>query len=131
MDTSEQYIKMCEKAEEIQARVLLLGICEPEYLHTCGADVSSEGDWFHQHIWLPRQDQLQEMVNELPEWQKHIINRLYAFADFVHKEPYLPKHFKDIEKDEACHFFTSMEQLWLAFVMKEKYNKIWYGEDWK
>ncbi len=26
--------------------------------------------------------------------------------------------------------FTSMEQLWLAFVMKEKYNKVWDGEEW-
>jgi hypothetical protein len=24
----------------------------------------------------------------------------------------------------------SWEQLWLAFVMKEKYNKVWNGEDW-
>ena len=25
---------------------------------------------------------------------------------------------------------ASMEQLWLAFVMKEKYNKVWNGENW-
>jgi hypothetical protein len=25
---------------------------------------------------------------------------------------------------------ASPEQLWLAFVMKEKYNKVWNGEDW-
>ena len=25
---------------------------------------------------------------------------------------------------------SSMEQLWLAFVMKSKYNKTWNGEDW-
>ena len=24
----------------------------------------------------------------------------------------------------------SMEQLWLAFVMKENYNKVWSGNDW-
>ena len=24
----------------------------------------------------------------------------------------------------------SMEQLWLAFVMKDKYKKVWNGEDW-
>jgi len=23
-----------------------------------------------------------------------------------------------------------MEQLWLAFVMKEKHNKTWNGKDW-
>ena len=25
----------------------------------------------------------------------------------------------------------SMEQLWFAFVMKEKYGKVWDGESWK
>ena len=24
----------------------------------------------------------------------------------------------------------SMEQLWMAFYMKEKYNKVWNGEKW-
>jgi len=27
--------------------------------------------------------------------------------------------------------FNSMEQLWLAFVMKEKFDKVWNGEDWE
>ena len=26
---------------------------------------------------------------------------------------------------------ASMEQLWLAFVMKEKFNKTWDGEKWE
>jgi len=30
----------------------------------------------------------------------------------------------------GMHRHDSMEQLWLAFVMKEKYNKIWNGENW-
>jgi hypothetical protein len=25
----------------------------------------------------------------------------------------------------------SMEQIWLAFIMKEKNGKIWNGEDWE
>ena len=28
-------------------------------------------------------------------------------------------------------FFDSMEQLWLAFVMKKKYGKVWNGEEWE
>lgn len=28
------------------------------------------------------------------------------------------------------HWLISMEQLWLAFVMKELYNKQWDGEKW-
>lgn len=26
--------------------------------------------------------------------------------------------------------FESLNELWLAFVMKEKYHKIWTGEEW-
>ena len=26
--------------------------------------------------------------------------------------------------------FSSFEQLWLVFVMKEKYGKTWNGQDW-
>jgi len=28
------------------------------------------------------------------------------------------------------HIFNTGEQLWLAFVMKEKYDKVWNGDDW-
>lgn len=132
MDTSEQYIKMR------LAAIPDMGMGVPPYnishFYTNEVWVDTKGDWYYttliDAIQLERQDQLQEMVNEIPEYPKHIINRLYDFADFVHKKPYLPKRFKDIEKDEACHFFASMEQLWLAFVMKEKYSKVWDGKNW-
>ncbi len=29
------------------------------------------------------------------------------------------------------HSITSMEQLWLAFVMKEKHGKTWDGNQWE
>lgn len=29
------------------------------------------------------------------------------------------------------HIFTTWEQLWLAFTMKERFNKVWNGEDWE
>ncbi len=137
MDTSETYIKMCD-CEEIQEQWKTIPYQVPERnpLDTFKYNQTDQlGNFIYTtpqgNIWLPRQDQLQEMVNDLPESPKHIINRLYDFADFVHKKPYLPRRFKDIEKDEACHFFASMEQLWLAFVIKEKYNKVWDGEKWK
>ena len=72
MDTSEEYVKMCEEVKEIQEirknkRPLLF------------ADIWEKGDWIanpklekvwvkssnkisSKLIWLPRQDQLQEMV---------------------------------------------------------------------
>ena len=131
MDTSKEYIRMCEKADEIQeARIprkddiLLHDICpkcmletevhpNPMYMHTC-----EHCKWNGNYrdllfIWLPRQDQLQEMVND-----NNITALLQDFISWLSKQCNLPMH------------MTSMEQLWLAFVMKEKYNKTWDGKEW-
>jgi len=60
-------------------------------------------------VWLPRQDQLQKIVDlEIP----FII---YEFNKFI---------IDGIKKDYTTQF-DSMEQLWLSFVMKEKYRKVW------
>ena len=78
-------------------------------------------------IWLPRQDQLQEMVPEYSHF-----GLVGAFYDFV----FCPQNPDRTKGDEAKYVkdypkqFTSMEQLWLAFVMKEKFNKRWDGEMW-
>jgi len=70
---------------------------------------------FKSLVWLPRQDQLQNIIS-----------------------PYLQELLDTIcEKDgdigyQFMHEYdlNSMEQLWLAFVMKEKYKKTWDGEQW-
>ena len=67
------------------------------------------------YIWLPRQDQLQEMVFQLGEPPTAYIVLLREFMQ--RNSPYYV-------------MFASMEQLWLAFVMKEKFNKTWDGEKW-
>ena len=73
-------------------------------------------------VWLPRQDQLQEMV-DLPYLVKfecqheRIIGELIVFGSDKHSKVFMVSG-------------KSMEQLWLAFVMKEKYNKTWDGEKW-
>jgi len=103
MDTSEIYIKMCEKAEEIQNQKQLFDL----------------EDFYEDQIWLPRQDQLQEMIGEqhcssLPSiWLAHEFSE---FCDSVEHDIYLRK--------------GTMEQLWLAFVMKERFGKIWVNEEW-
>ena len=159
MDTSETYIKMCEKAEEIQK------IWEPEECDYTAYDARStcamvsyersdkfefkvgcigdsnggvfgfryrehkrliiERNWYNRDndifeseyywsIWLPRQDQLQEMVTV--SQPQELLSLIY--------------HWMGSEEFSNYVFtFDSMEQLWLAFVMK-KYNKTWNGEDW-
>uniref|UniRef100_A0A6M3LP22 Uncharacterized protein n=1 Tax=viral metagenome TaxID=1070528 RepID=A0A6M3LP22_9ZZZZ len=128
MDTSETYIKMCTKAGELQAtRVLEIGDYYAYrnkfgYL-VIGSDSFPETTkqiFIGGCIWLPRQDQLQEMIqNQYGQLGKlspfGICQKIYKFAGATL-----------ISQD-----LMSMEQLWLAFVMKEKCNKIWNGTDWK
>ena len=119
MDTTEQYIKMCEKAEEIQTLRFPDFFAGDWYISLNGypmviGSVLPLDEDLHRRgeIWLPRQDQLQEMI-----WTKGNAPLLFLrdFLHFVGKE----------RKYEA-----SFEQLWLAFVMKEKYNKTWDGNKW-
>ena len=117
MDTSETYIKMCEKAENILPHINI----EPEDFMMNGSRGSMGAS-----IWLPRQDQLQEMVphNEKNnfDWMCQL-SKLEAFTveNYDHGQRY----------PEYIWNFSTWEQLWLAYVMKEKYNKVWNGEDWK
>ena len=121
MDTSKTYIKMCERAEEIQSIRTSQNTYKAGF--GCGDIKSniwfdSEGDFLYmvdeeKSIWLPRQDQLQEML--LAERYEEKYDLCSIFAAYLLDKP-------DI---------MSMEQLWLAFVMKEKYNKSWNGTDWE
>ena len=125
MDTSEQYIKMCEKAGEIQ------GLWNPQNGDFCWhpnegeeafgcwefpaelsiVTISEENpqDWWLNWLWLPRQDQLQEMMSVDP---KGLVSRLMNITAALDED------------------FVSMEQVWLALVMKERYNKVWSEGEW-
>ena len=146
MDFSSEYTKQCEKAVEIQ------GVWKPccgDYLllrhpkdrrvvilQNGGEDLrvnftkhqgftvlfpSSYGDntdlkFADDVIWLPRQDQLQMIVIGDKGLQT-VCNMIYQWAI----------------SSEGCKYTTqggSMEQLWLSFVMKEKYDKVWDGDEW-
>jgi hypothetical protein len=125
MDTSETYVKMAD-CPEIQdmwkpiegdlARSQRSGV----YVLFDSVIKAGEllGRFKHDHIWLPRQDQLQEMRTwDRRMSQREIIETFYVFISFERKEYY----------DQ----FNSMEQLWLAFVMKEKFSKTWMGTKWR
>ncbi len=147
MDTSKKYIKMCEEAEEIViygennferlrplfvfdkllervSLVIWLPQKMRERLNCKNGEVivsveqnRDKGVYIEEGkmgivIWLPRQDQLQEMLWQGLDEYEHWIQKLY---DFILDLPFEP---------------MSMEQLWLAFIMKEKYNKIWDKDKW-
>lgn len=151
MDMSETYVGMCAKAEEIQIYhifnysdfILLnkhfldkktLGIVqrnEDNYLRilTKNSTMGMVGDEKTRDypkgskkvtfIWIPRQDQLQEMLGDYSYILAYIARFNHEFA---------PRMFRGVNSPfDTC---TSMEQLWLAFVMEEKYDKSWDGMDW-
>ncbi len=62
-------------------------------------------------IWLPYQHQLQAMADE----------------GFTHQcfERFCRWYHSGISQ-----YLSSMEQLWLAFVMKENHGKTWNGKEW-
>jgi len=68
-------------------------------------------------IWLPRQDQIQEMM----PWHE---------PDRVHQ--WLLKFFYFLTNEIGIDvsIFTTAEQLWLAFYMYECHKKIWRNDKW-
>ena len=162
MDTSKIYVKMCEKAEEIQKpwQPSIGDWFLHDYHGTTGFGKSEDTIWpdkeewdkiecltykpsiddyievseangshgvytssdllKDRHVWLPRQDQLQEMTWDFPFAQA--FDDLERFSESV--------SFK-IVKQQSLPKLPTWEQLWLAFAMKEKYDKVWDGTNWK
>ena len=126
MDTSETYIKMR------LAAISDLGMGSPPELipnievtwMTTVVFVDRKANWYYstvdETVQLERQDQLQEMVSDNP--YTNIKNAMYSMLDDLHKFAFNSNWLGFIP--------VTMEQLWLAFVMKEKYSKSWNGKDW-
>lgn len=122
MDTSETYIKMCQMAEVIQ-KLFNTSLPAGTFWARQSEGYYSEGvtgynfKRLEEWIILPRQDQLQEMVDG-SSWGKAA-----RFAQFVWGD-------RTGEITEYAEMLLSMEQLWLAFVMQEKFGRVWTGKDW-
>ncbi len=114
MDLTKEYIKMCD-CEEIQKQ------WTPKYYDIVFNKGGNVGHYKksskNQSIWLPRQDQLQEMVETNP------VDRLNGWLE----ETFIPN------KNHAhilVSRYNTYEKNWLVFVMKEKHNKTWDGNKW-
>ena len=139
MDKSELYIRMCNKAKEIQKTIRCNDDNEQDEYFYClsckdrlGVEVGPHYNYYWcncnaQCVWLPRQDQLQEMVEEIKD-KNHLIFRFYKFLmrSKYEKQSSQSTYVVLINIIEGC----SMEIMWLCFVMKEKYNRSWNGKDW-
>ena len=136
MDTTKIYVAMAEKSEEIQKLRTYNNPVDPnnyepgdfyiassamdsavKNLRVCGSGGMIPFD--RPVFWMPRQDQLQEIIvgdsNFSPTYHA-------KFKQFVNNDPWA----RAIQYERAITY----EQLWLAFVMKEKYNKVWNGSTW-
>ena len=122
MDCSDRYVQMSRKAEEIQrlwapaeGDMFADELCHVSMVNRPILDHLNKS--FNQgkrenYVWLPRQDQLQEMVLPMLEGNCHwMLEECYKFITL----PYSLQ-------------LESMEQIWLAFIMKEKNGKIWDAE---
>jgi hypothetical protein len=120
MDTSEKYIEMCEKATEIQndkkwwnmgdfiANALMPGDTDIKRLiMVADHNIGRMPDL----IWLPRQDQLQEMI-KIPTdpFNGVLLGKFYRWYNET-KSP-----------------FNTFEKHWLAFVMEKIFNKKWRSD---
>jgi hypothetical protein len=126
MDKSSPYIKMCESAKMIQKQwnpefgdffvSMSLDIASP--CQPITSDLEKKVSYLKtiKAVWLPRQDQLQEVVieNYATPWDLAI-----AFSNVL-------------MGDNASYFdkYDSMEKLWLAFIMFEKYKMKWKEGEW-
>jgi len=129
MDTSKEYIEMAKRAVEVQGLwkpskgdAYIIGGAMPgdkhfgvTYLGCCWQKCSGcrfeVEELKYECVWLPRQDQLQDMID------KPLANLTKRFYDYLKTTGFEVN-------------LNSMEQLWLAFVMHEKYQKKWGGQDW-
>ena len=126
MDKSSQYIKMCESAKAVQKQwkpelgdffvSMSLGLTSA--CQSITSDLEKKASYLKtiKAVWLPRQDQLQEMVIDkyATPWDLAI-----AFSNLL-------------MDDKTSYFdnFDSMEKLWLVFIMLEKYKKKWKEGSW-
>lgn len=82
-------------------------------------------------VYLPRQDQLQDMFNlKMPELMDKLYNEIWA-EDHGMAIPDWACEKDKAKRNTNIWLFNSWEQLWLAFVMKEKFNKLWDGDKWQ
>lgn len=126
MDKSSHYIKMCESAKVIQKQwkpdfgdfFVSMSSGRTSPCMTLVSDLEKKVSYLKtiKAVWLPRQDQLQEMIieNYATPWDLAI-----AFSNVL-------------MADKASYFdaFDSMEKLWLTFIMLEKQKKKWKDGEW-
>jgi len=130
---TKNYIKMCEKAEEIQ-KIKSNKMGDWYNLKYDGVVALGEkyeysiAEWDIRRlegIWLPTQEQLQEIIQKYYQCNPNI--KGLKCGDSINL--FMLKRFLDFTAENR-KLVWDINSLWLAFVMKEHWNKIWTGEEW-
>ena len=112
---------VCGVTKDKKPAICILG-CHWHECESCNYEVTHLAVE-DERVWLPRQDQLQEMMSDELLGLQTVCAVIYEFA-------------VSAGETSGITIDGSMEQLWLAFVMHEKYQKIWdekatmWGVDW-
>ena len=119
MDTSDEYIIMCDLSQEIQ-NAWCLHDGDVLYSH-------KQKTWWiwlvtddtvtpplETAIWLPQQDQLQDMLSGT--YHDNLRTMYYVLSE--------------MGTDTKFNNFKSFEQLWFGIVMYDIYGKCWNGKNW-
>ena len=141
MDQSPAYIRLCRNAHEIQElwqkqhgdffvgeqgriECWITGIHEARDIRQ-GVRVSSpSGEGvieIRKYVWLPKLDQLIELA-QVPGRRYELITQ--DFFDWTRRD-------YGVIPGEPRRIFQTLEQVWLAFVMQQKFEKGWTGRRWR
>ena len=85
-------------------------------------------------IWLPCQDQLQQIIIDFVKnllWRHDKAFEIALIKNEFRLISRIDNKNMEVNNSLYEHNYKTIEQLLLALIMKEKYNKIWNGEDWK
>ncbi len=143
---TRNYIRMCKKAEEFQElwipglgdicinktddkEVMITAsrgrIADKEYKFVyLGIGGREQRDYWHKKdklVLLPTQRQLQGVMMPI------LGDNFIGCAPFILNE----KLYESLYEKGIYNWGVSYQELWFTFVMKEKYNKVWAGNDWQ
>ena len=139
MDKGHEYIRMCTAAEEIQRQWkqhygdfyvaengaikcwISMNRDSRRVKRGFGIDIQNDIIYIAKYVWLPRQNQLIEMAQVPGRRYDSIVQDFFDWT----KIPYR------LQPGTPGKLFPSMEQIWLAFLMQQKYAKQWDGNQWR
>ena len=136
----KQYIAMCDTPEiqgqwepKVGDRIysnILQGI---KFVETNIFNSPLKSVMIKNSIWLPRQEDIQEMLTSLYTVDGMLadFDELWNDERWADKDS-LAKPYPGVQKGQGIWgIFHTIEQIWLALYIREVHKKTWSGKEWK